>query len=65
MADRVPISAQENQLTLSLAVFLFLLHVSQVLEKEVACEAAKNHSYLDLVKSPQLRKITLLSGLFW
>lgn len=27
--------------------------------------AEKNHSYLDLVKTPQLRKITLCSGLFW
>ncbi|KAJ4944783.1 hypothetical protein JOQ06_013323 [Pogonophryne albipinna] len=25
----------------------------------------KNHSYLDLIKTPQLRKITLCSGLFW
>ncbi|KAM7394830.1 hypothetical protein PAMP_021610 [Pampus punctatissimus] len=25
----------------------------------------KTHSYLDLVKTPQLRKITLISGLFW
>uniref|UniRef100_A0A3Q3XEW2 Major facilitator superfamily (MFS) profile domain-containing protein n=1 Tax=Mola mola TaxID=94237 RepID=A0A3Q3XEW2_MOLML len=25
----------------------------------------KNHSYLDLVKTPQLRKITLCSGLLW
>ncbi|XP_023286373.1 solute carrier family 22 member 7-like, partial [Seriola lalandi dorsalis] len=27
--------------------------------------AEKNHSYLDLVKTPQLRKITLCSGFFW
>lgn len=27
--------------------------------------AEKNHSYLDLVKTPQLRKITLVSGFFW
>ncbi|XP_031719142.1 solute carrier family 22 member 7a [Anarrhichthys ocellatus] len=27
--------------------------------------AEKNHSYLDLVKTPHLRKITLCSGLFW
>ncbi|XP_026216125.1 solute carrier family 22 member 7a [Anabas testudineus] len=27
--------------------------------------AAKNHSYLDLIKTPQLRKITLVSGTFW
>uniref|UniRef100_A0A3Q2ZF91 Solute carrier family 22 member 7-like n=1 Tax=Kryptolebias marmoratus TaxID=37003 RepID=A0A3Q2ZF91_KRYMA len=25
----------------------------------------KNHTYLDLVKTPQLRKITLCSGFFW
>ncbi|XP_044045313.1 solute carrier family 22 member 7a [Siniperca chuatsi] len=25
----------------------------------------KNHSFLDLVKTPQMRKITLCSGLFW
>ncbi|CAF93343.1 unnamed protein product, partial [Tetraodon nigroviridis] len=37
---------------------------TEVLEREVACEGARNHSYLDLVKSPQLKKITLLSGLF-
>lgn len=64
-ANRVPISIQENELTLSFALFLLVLQVCQVLEKEVACEASKNHSYLDLVKTPQLRKITLLSGLFW
>ncbi|XP_037546355.1 solute carrier family 22 member 7-like [Nematolebias whitei] len=27
--------------------------------------AEKNHTYLDLIKSPQLRKITLCSGFFW
>lgn len=31
--------------------------VSEVVEK--------NLSYLDLVKTPQLRRITLCSGLFW
>lgn len=44
---------------------LLLPRVSQVLEKEVAGQGARNHSYLDLVRSPQLRKVTLLSGLFW
>lgn len=38
----------------------------QVLEKVVVSEVVKkNHSYLDLLKTPQLRRITLCSGLFW
>ncbi|CAJ1054176.1 solute carrier family 22 member 7-like [Xyrichtys novacula] len=39
---------------------------SETLAKVTVSEVAeKNHSYLDLVKTPQLRKITLCSGLFW
>ncbi|KAL7403479.1 hypothetical protein ABVT39_001129 [Epinephelus coioides] len=39
---------------------------TEVLGKVTVSEVAeKNHSYLDLVKTPQLRKITLCSGLFW
>ncbi|KAM3623431.1 uncharacterized protein V6R79_011043 [Siganus canaliculatus] len=39
---------------------------SQTLGKVTVAEVAeKNHSYLDLVKTPQLRKITFCSGLFW
>ncbi|XP_041789476.1 solute carrier family 22 member 7a [Chelmon rostratus] len=39
---------------------------TEVLRKATVSEVAeKNHSYLDLVKTPQLRKITLCSGLFW
>ncbi|GAA6233137.1 solute carrier family 22 member 7-like [Lates japonicus] len=39
---------------------------TEVLGKVMVSEVAeKNHSYLDLVKTPQLRKITLCSGLFW
>lgn len=52
-------------LTHSFAGFVFGLHLFQVLEKDVGCEMVKNHSYLDLLKSPQLRKITLCSGYFW
>ncbi|KAM9792245.1 solute carrier family 22 member 7a [Neosynchiropus ocellatus] len=38
----------------------------ETLEKVAMTEAGeKSHSYLDLVKTPQLRKITLVSGLFW
>lgn len=38
----------------------------EVLEKvTVSEEAQKKHSYLDLVKTPELRKISLCSGLFW
>lgn len=38
----------------------------QALRKVTVTEVAKkNHSYLDLFKTPQLRKITLCSGLFW
>uniref|UniRef100_A0A8C6UAR3 Solute carrier family 22 member 7a n=1 Tax=Neogobius melanostomus TaxID=47308 RepID=A0A8C6UAR3_9GOBI len=35
------------------------------LEVSVAEETQKTHSYLDLVKTPKLRKITLCSGLSW
>lgn len=46
-------------------VFLSLC-LLQTLKKVMASEVAeKTHSYLDLVKTPQLRKITLVSGLFW
>ncbi|KAM6939751.1 solute carrier family 22 member 7a [Xenentodon cancila] len=39
---------------------------TEVLKKIAASEGTeKNHTYLDLVKTPQLRKITLCSGLFW
>ncbi|XP_041839017.1 solute carrier family 22 member 7a [Melanotaenia boesemani] len=39
---------------------------SEVLGKVAVSEVAeKNHTYLDLIKTPQLRKITLCSGLFW
>ncbi|KAM4584165.1 solute carrier family 22 member 7a [Odontesthes bonariensis] len=39
---------------------------TEVLEKVTVSEVAgKNHTYLDLLKTPQLRKITLCSGLFW
>ncbi|KAM7009300.1 solute carrier family 22 member 7a isoform 2-T2 [Tautogolabrus adspersus] len=39
---------------------------SETLGKVTVSEVAKKtHSYLDLVKTPQLRKITLCSGLFW
>ncbi|XP_038570717.1 solute carrier family 22 member 7a [Micropterus salmoides] len=39
---------------------------SEALGKATVSEVAeKNHSYLDLVKTPQLRKITLCSGLYW
>ncbi|XP_022616363.1 solute carrier family 22 member 7 [Seriola dumerili] len=39
---------------------------TEALGKVTVSEVAeKNHSYLDLVKTPQLRKITLCSGLFW
>uniref|UniRef100_A0A3B4AY89 Major facilitator superfamily (MFS) profile domain-containing protein n=1 Tax=Periophthalmus magnuspinnatus TaxID=409849 RepID=A0A3B4AY89_9GOBI len=38
----------------------------EVLAKVSICEEVqKTHSYLDLVKTPQLRKITLCSGLSW
>uniref|UniRef100_A0A3Q0RSK9 Solute carrier family 22 member 7a n=1 Tax=Amphilophus citrinellus TaxID=61819 RepID=A0A3Q0RSK9_AMPCI len=39
---------------------------TEVLAKVTVSEVTeKNHSYLDLVKTPQLRKITLVSGFFW
>ncbi|XP_040002186.1 solute carrier family 22 member 7a [Xiphias gladius] len=39
---------------------------AEALRKVTVTEVAKkNHSYLDLFKTPQLRKITLCSGLFW
>ncbi|XP_035035385.1 solute carrier family 22 member 7a [Hippoglossus stenolepis] len=39
---------------------------TEALGKVTVSEGAeKNPSYLDLVKTPQLRKITLCSGLFW
>uniref|UniRef100_A0A8D3CS35 Solute carrier family 22 member 6 n=1 Tax=Scophthalmus maximus TaxID=52904 RepID=A0A8D3CS35_SCOMX len=39
---------------------------TETLAKVTVSEVAeRNHSYLDLVKTPQLRKITLCSGLFW
>ncbi|XP_053192353.1 solute carrier family 22 member 7a [Scomber japonicus] len=39
---------------------------SETLGKVTVTEVAeKTHSYLDLVKTPQLRKISLISGLFW
>ncbi|XP_023269122.1 solute carrier family 22 member 7 [Seriola lalandi dorsalis] len=39
---------------------------TEALGKVMVSEVAeKNHSYLDLVKTPQLRKITLCSGFFW
>uniref|UniRef100_A0A3Q3DZX8 Solute carrier family 22 member 6 n=1 Tax=Labrus bergylta TaxID=56723 RepID=A0A3Q3DZX8_9LABR len=39
---------------------------SETLGKVTVSEVAeKTHSYLDLVRTPQLRKITLCSGLFW
>eukprot|EP00064_Thunnus_orientalis_P009154 superscaffoldBa00001146_g9177 len=39
---------------------------TETLGKVTVSEVAeKTHSYLDLVKTPQLRKITLVSGLFW
>ncbi|XP_074485909.1 solute carrier family 22 member 7a [Sebastes fasciatus] len=41
------------------------LHTEALGKVTVAEVAKKNHSYLDLVKTPQLRKITLCSGLFW
>ncbi|XP_070838869.1 solute carrier family 22 member 7a [Chaetodon trifascialis] len=38
----------------------------EVLRKVTVSEVAeKNYSYLDLVKTPRLRKITFCSGLFW
>lgn len=38
----------------------------QVLRMVTVSEVGeKNHTYLDLVKTPQLRKITLCSGFFW
>lgn len=43
-------------------MFVLLQALGKVMESEVV---EKNHSYLDLVKTPQLRKITLCSGLFW
>ncbi|MED6246845.1 hypothetical protein ATANTOWER_024721, partial [Ataeniobius toweri] len=37
-----------------------------VLRKATVSEVAeKNHTYLDLIRTPQLRKITLCSGLSW
>ncbi|XP_030594381.1 solute carrier family 22 member 7a [Archocentrus centrarchus] len=39
---------------------------TEVLAKVTVSEVTeKNHSYLDLVKTPQLRKITVVSGFFW
>ncbi|XP_027874417.1 solute carrier family 22 member 7a [Xiphophorus couchianus] len=38
----------------------------EVLRKVTVTEVAeKNHTYLDLIRTPELRKITLLSGLSW
>ncbi|XP_049575600.1 solute carrier family 22 member 7a [Syngnathus scovelli] len=38
----------------------------EILEKAVVSDAAdKTHSYLDLLKTPRLRKITLVSGFSW
>uniref|UniRef100_A0AAQ5XHV8 Solute carrier family 22 member 6 n=2 Tax=Amphiprion ocellaris TaxID=80972 RepID=A0AAQ5XHV8_AMPOC len=38
----------------------------EVLGKVTVAEVTeKNHSYLDLVRTPQMRRITLCSGLFW
>ncbi|XP_068583341.1 solute carrier family 22 member 7a [Cebidichthys violaceus] len=41
------------------------LETEALVKRTVAELAEKNHSYLDLVKTPHLRKITLCSGLFW
>ncbi|XP_054635358.1 solute carrier family 22 member 7a [Dunckerocampus dactyliophorus] len=39
---------------------------AETLEKVTVSEVAeKTHSYLDLLRTPQLRRITLISGLFW
>ncbi|XP_029014114.1 solute carrier family 22 member 7a [Betta splendens] len=39
---------------------------TETLGKVTVSEVAeKNHSYLDLVRTPELRKITLVSGTFW
>ncbi|KAK2817567.1 hypothetical protein Q5P01_025758 [Channa striata] len=39
---------------------------TEVLVKVTVAEVAeKNHSYLDLIKTPELRKITLISSFFW
>ncbi|XP_047433500.1 solute carrier family 22 member 7a [Mugil cephalus] len=38
---------------------------SEFLKKVKLPEAEKTHSYLDLVRTPQLRKMTLCCGLFW
>lgn len=39
---------------------------SQTLAKAAGCDAAdETHSYLDLLRTPQLRKISLLSGFLW
>ncbi|XP_014912757.1 solute carrier family 22 member 7a isoform X1 [Poecilia latipinna] len=39
---------------------------TEVLRKITVTEVAeKNHTYLDLIRTPQLRKITFLSGLSW
>ncbi|XP_059186631.1 solute carrier family 22 member 7a [Centropristis striata] len=39
---------------------------SETLGKVTVSEVAeRNHSYLDLVRTPQMRKITLCSGTFW
>lgn len=50
----------------SMSPVFLSLRLLQTLEKVMASETVeKTHSYLDLVKTPQLRKITLVSGLFW
>lgn len=44
----------------------FSLCLLQTLKRAMASEVVeKTYSYLDLVKTPQLRKITLVSGSFW
>lgn len=52
--------------SITVSFLQLLLSVFQTLAKITVSEVAKKkHTYLDLVKTPQLRKITLCSGFFW
>lgn len=50
---------------ISFDLILYLL-IKKTLKKITVCEVSnKNHSYLDLVRTPKMRKIVFFSGIFW
>lgn len=45
--------------------YYFLASVQTLNSTEILGEEDKNYTYLDLIKTPKMRQLTLLTGIVW